>query len=164
MRRRLCVVLAGLCLLGGAQAGDKPRSAEVLAITGKIEHANDGQRAVLDMAALLALPQHSFKTRTPWFPEAKKFSGPLLMDVLKLVGARGQVVLATALNDYRIELPLDELEAQQPIIALRLDGQPMSVRDKGPLWVMYNFDAKPEIRNERFHARSIWQLQQLDVR
>jgi hypothetical protein len=39
----------------------------------------------------------------------------------------------------------------------------MSVRDKGPLWVIYPYDAVPEYKSERIYARSIWQLVSIEV-
>ena len=43
------------------------------------------------------------------------------------------------------------------------NGEPMSVRDKGPLWVVYNFDSNPEFQTEVMYSRSIWQLDRIVV-
>lgn len=47
------------------------------------------------------------------------------------------------------------------ILAYLLDGQPMSVRDKGPLWLVYPYDASPAFRSEVIYSRSIWQLDRI---
>ncbi|WP_330450609.1 hypothetical protein FLP41_10030 [Paracoccus marcusii] len=39
-----------------------------------------------------------------------------------------------AINDYAVQIPVDEVTADYPIVAFQQDGQAMSVRDKGPLW------------------------------
>ena len=39
----------------------------------------------------------------------------------------------------------------------------MSVRDKGPLFVVFNYDSAAELRSERYYNRSIWQLRRLQV-
>ena len=39
----------------------------------------------------------------------------------------------------------------------------MSVRDKGPVWVLYPFDAGAEYRTDLIYERSIWQLDRIDV-
>jgi hypothetical protein len=41
---------------------------------------------------------------------------------------------------------------------------PMPVRDKGPLFVIYPFDAQPELRNAIYYSRSAWQLRSIEVR
>jgi len=40
----------------------------------------------------------------------------------------------------------------------------MPVREKGPLWIIYPFDATNAYRTESHYARSIWQLERIDVR
>ena len=44
-----------------------------------------------------------------------------------------------------------------------LDGTPMPVRDKGPLFAVYPFDAQPELRNAVYYSRSAWQLKSIEV-
>jgi hypothetical protein len=38
------------------------------------------------------------------------------------------------------------------------------VRDKGPLWVVYPYDSKPDYQSELIYVRSIWQLAQMEFR
>jgi hypothetical protein len=44
-----------------------------------------------------------------------------------------------------------------------MDDRPMSVRDKGPLWVVYPFDDVPAYQSETIYSRSIWQLDRIEV-
>ena len=39
----------------------------------------------------------------------------------------------------------------------------MTLRDKGPLWVIYPFDDDPRYRSETVYFRSIWQLNRIIV-
>ena len=39
----------------------------------------------------------------------------------------------------------------------------MSVRDKGPLWVMYPFSDAPALKTETNYSRCIWQLNRLQA-
>ena len=39
----------------------------------------------------------------------------------------------------------------------------MSLRDKGPLWIVYPFDSNPSYSTEVTYARSIWQLDRIEV-
>ncbi len=50
-----------------------------------------------------------------------------------------------------------------PIIAYLLNGEEMSIRDKGPLWVIYPFDSDADFRSEVVFSRSIWQLDRLEI-
>lgn len=156
--RRL-LLLAGLALAPLAQAQDKA--------AGRVIHtvASGGGKASkdFDMAALERMPQVTFTTATPWYNQPTKFSGPLLRDVLAAAGAKGARLQAIALNDYKVEMPVDEVTQHGAIVALRLNDRPMSVRDKGPLFVVFPFDSKPELRTERYYTRSIWQLRRLQV-
>ncbi len=147
---------------------DKPTGPVVLTLSGKLRSPNDGARAQFDMAMLEKLPQTSFTTRTPWYSQPRKFTGPLLRDVLAAAGAGpGQgatTVRATALNDYWVEVPLDDAARYDLIVARLIDDKPMAVRDKGPLFMVYPFDALPELRNPVFYSRSAWQLRSLELR
>ncbi|MBQ1766458.1 MAG: molybdopterin-dependent oxidoreductase [Aquincola sp.] len=116
-----------------------------------------------DMPALQALPQHQFRTSTPWYPQPVSFSGPLLRDVLASAGARGTTVRAVALNDYKVELPMSDIDRFDVIVALLLDGKPMPVRERGPLFIVYPFDTSVELRSEKYYSRSAWQLRRIEV-
>jgi hypothetical protein len=109
------------------------------------------------------LPQHSFVTRTPWYSTPRKFTGPLLRDVLAAAGAQGTNLRAIALNDYRVDLPFDDTQRYDVLLARLLDDKPMPVRDKGPLFIIYPFDAHSELRNTVYYSRSAWQLKTIDV-
>jgi hypothetical protein len=112
----------------------------------------------LDLLTLESLPQHQFTTMTPWSHQPIRFQGPLLRDVLKLAGAEGKTLVATAINDYRVHIPVNDAMRFNMIIATRMNGQYMSIRDKGPLFVVYPFDKHPQLKQARYYERSIWQL------
>ena len=165
-RRALRQGLATVALLaaGSAQALDAPKGKVVLSVVGAVGQTNADGRADFDMAMLEAMPQHSFTTTTPWFKEPRQFTGPLLRDVLAASGAKGTVMLAVALNDYKVEIPVEDALRHKVLMATRLDGQPMSLRDKGPLFIIYPYDESADLRSERFYSRSAWQLRTLEVR
>lgn len=149
---------------GLAAALDQPAGPVVLTVSGRVRSPNDGAAANFDMAMLERLPQTSFTTRTPWYAQARKFTGPLLRDVLAAAGANGALLRAIALNDYMVEIPADDAARHDVIVARLLDDKPMPVRDKGPLFVVYPFDAQPGLRNPTYYSRSAWQLRTIEVR
>lgn len=162
--RRLLLALLLAATGPAAFALDAPKGKVVLSISGKIGPGNAAGRADFDMAMLEALPQHSFATSTPWFKVARKFTGPLLRDVLAAAGAQGNTLVAVALNDYKVEIPAEDARKFKVVLATRLDDKPMAVREKGPLFIIYPYDDSDDLRSERYYSRSAWQLRKIEVR
>lgn len=147
-----------------AMAADELSGKPVLSVSGKISNKNADDRFVFDMAMLENLPQHSFRTRTPWYAEVREFTGPLLRDVLAAVGCEGKVLTAYALNDYRTAIPVEDATDYDVIVARLVDGKPMPIRDKGPLFIIYPFDDNAELRSQIYYGRSAWQLKEIRVK
>jgi hypothetical protein len=157
------LVCALLGLPAPAMALEPAKDRVVLTVRGRIARHNSPEAADFDMAMLAALPQHRFVTRTPWDKQAREFTGPLLRDVLAAAGASGKTVLAVALNDYKVEIPTEDADQYEVIVARLIDGQPMRVRDRGPLFIIYPYDRDEQLRSDRYFKRSAWQLRILDV-
>jgi hypothetical protein len=136
----------------------------LLTIAGGTQQRNGPDGLSFDLAALQKLPQHSFSTRTPWYAKPRKFTGVRLRDLLTAAGAHGQVVRAVALNDYKVDIPIEDAAASDVMVAWLLDDKPMPVRDKGPLVVIYPFDDQPELRTAVHYGRAVWQLRLLEIR
>lgn len=147
-----------------AFALDTPTGRPILTISGAISKPNDGAVAKLDMTMIEALPQQTFTTRTPWYDKPVTFTGPLLADVMAAVGAKGSALAATAINDYTITIPMGDVNARKVIMARLIDGKPIPVREKGPLFVVYPFDTDAELRTSVYYERSIWQLKAIEVK
>ncbi|MBT9493537.1 MAG: molybdopterin-dependent oxidoreductase [Paucibacter sp.] len=158
--RRLFCAAAVQLAVGNAYALEAPSGAVVLTVNG----GGVSGEAKFDIAMLAALPQQSFKTKTPWYPAARKFTGPLLRDVLAAAGARGQVIEAIAINDYKVSIPIEDALQRNLIVARLLDDKPMTLRDKGPLFIIYPFDADESLRNSLYYSRAAWQLKALRVK
>lgn len=155
-RSRRLLLLSALPGAAAAQTAPPPAAPVVLTV---------GQ-AAFEMAALARMKQRTIRTTTPWYDQPREFTGPLLRDVLAAAGlAAGAKGMArfTALNDYRVEIPLEDAREHDVIVARLLDGQPMGVRQKGPLFVMYPFDEKPALRTTVYFARCIWQLRSIEL-
>ncbi|MDP4299694.1 hypothetical protein [Leptothrix discophora] len=161
------VALAGIGPLAQAQGLEPAKGRVLLTVTGAIARGNVAEgvrRHEFDAEALDALPVHVVRTGTPWHKGVIAFSGPLLADVLAQVAASGTTLQMTALNDYQIRMPIAEVLPFQPILARRADGAVLSVRDKGPLFMIFPYDEQPQTRNDLFFSRSIWQLKAIEVR
>lgn len=163
-RQALTYAAASLALWAWpARALDAPTGPVVLTVQGRVRMPNDGKRAQFDMAMLEALPQRTLQTKTPWYSQPRRFTGPLLRDVLAAAGAQGSSLRLVALNDYQVDMPVDDALRHDVIVARLMDDKPMTVRDKGPLFIIYPFDAQPELRSAIYYGRSAWQLRTIDV-
>jgi hypothetical protein len=164
-RRRLLLAATALACAAAArgQGLAAPSGPVVLTLRGKLQRTNQADGAALDMAMIEALPQHGFSTKTPWFKQPRKFTGPLLRDVLALVGAQGATLRVAALNDYRIDVPVDDARRFDLTLARLIDDRPITVREKGPLLMVYPFDSDAALRNALYYSRSVWQLKSIDV-
>ena len=166
----VCAVTAGVLAstVVSAAADDAGRAAKpggrpLLTVLGAIEKG-DGQKVTFDRAAMEAMPVAVVETKTPWTEGVTRFEGVRLTDILARVGASGKEVVATAVNDYAVTLPVEDENGAEPVIAYKMNGKPMSLRDKGPLWIVYPFDSDRNLEAEKYYSRSIWQLKSLTVR
>jgi hypothetical protein len=163
-RRLLVACLLTIGFAFGAAALEAPKGKVVLSVSGRISIFNAAQRADFDMAMLRALPQQSFSTSTPWYSGKHKFTGPLIKDLLAAVGGSGTVLKTLALNDYKVDIPIEDLISHGAILAHAFDDKEMSIRDKGPLFIVFPYDSSPDLQTERFFNRSPWQLRRIEVR
>lgn len=164
MWRILCCLLPVL-LSGHVLAGDlpPPLGPVVLTVSGEIANTNEGALARFDMTSLEAMPGRTAAMETPWTEGKVAFEGPFLRSVLEAVGAHGGTIRLTALNDYSADIPAGDATGLDTILATRMDGKPMSVRDKGPLFLVYPFDRSADLYNEKYFSRSVWQIREIEV-
>lgn len=157
--RKLFLGLAFLLLgLNGASAQDQPSGdqAETLPLT----IGTDGY--AVTVADLEKLPTTKIVTKTPFLPGAVTFEGVLLRDLLKAAKLSAPVLEMTALNDYRVEVPAGDAEKYDVIVAYKVDGKYMRVRDKGPFWLIYPMDQFSELQDEATATKMIWQIKSID--
>lgn len=141
-----------------------PSGEVLLTITGNIEKTNEGDAALFDRDMLQALPERTLETSTVVTDGVKLFEGFLMRDLLDHVEAEGETVTASALNDYIIEIPMEDFRRFDVLVATHMGGKRLSPRDKGPLWIVYPRDAHGELQDIRYDYRWVWQLIELDVK
>ncbi len=124
---------------------------------------HNDQAETFDRAALEALGAQEIKTTTIWTEGVQTFVGVSLHNLAEEVGIDTGTLRATAINDYTVEIPVSDAVENGPIIAMRMNGNDMSVRDKGPLWIIYPYDADEDYQTEVIYSRSIWQLDRIEI-
>lgn len=139
-----------------------PTGEVLLVVKGNIGRTNVGKEAHFDRSMLQELGFRRIVTRTPWHETETAFEGVPAMTLMEAVDGRGDALLATAANDYHVAIPVSDLAVQNVLLALRIDGVDLTLRTKGPVWVIYpdTSDMAPAVRAERM----IWQLVGLEVR
>ncbi|MBN9334850.1 molybdopterin-dependent oxidoreductase [Devosia sp.] len=129
----------------------------VLEVSGQVETTR-----TFTLSDLKALGIAKLTTSTPWTDGTPEFEGVWARDVIDAIGRiSSNHVTAIALNDYRADIPLSDFRDYDVLFAWSMNGQMLTRRDKGPLWIIYPRDAVPMLREERFEHRWVWQLYRL---
>lgn len=163
----LLLLIATIISPGMTKAADPlptPTGPVLLTLSGNISVTNQGDEAVFDREMLKAVDAAEVKTKTHWDTGVSLFSGPRLGAVLDRVGASGTTLIVTGLDGYVAEIPFEDARNFGVILAMARDGKIMTVRTKGPIWVIYPLDQYSELNSEKYSARSVWQVQRIEVK
>ena len=125
--------------------------------------AEGGDVRIYELEDLQELDPVDIVTATPWTDAPERFTGVPLARLLAGPLTGGGLLRLVALNDYEIMMPLAEIGEEVPIVAHLREGRPMSIRDKGPFWIIYPFDAGEAFQSELIFSRSVWQLVRIEV-
>ncbi|MFQ5438809.1 MAG: molybdopterin-dependent oxidoreductase [Paracoccaceae bacterium] len=152
---RILAFLAAGCLAGSASAQT--------VLTVQEEGASGATEFTLD--DLKSMDQTTVITENEFIDGEKTFRGPLVRDVLfRTLGDKADLVTMTAANDYQVEISIQEFFDYDAILALTMDGVPLSRRNKGPIWLIYPMSDHAELRDPVYNARLIWQLVKMEFR
>lgn len=160
----LLLVFASLLSAGSwAQSLTIPKGPVILTVGGNISQRNAGEYAQFDAVMLDSMAVTQLTTASPWHAKPVTFAGPSLKSILKAAGAQGTVLKMIAMNKYETSVPFADAADFGPVLARRANGKELTIRQKGPLFMMYPFDSMPQLKNDTYYTRSIWQLQQIIV-
>lgn len=155
----LLVFLVALHAPVAAAAGE-----EALLVVRNVA-APDNPEVRLTEAELLAMPQVTVRTGSEFTDGVVEYVGPLARDVVELVGRHGaETAHLVAANDYSVDIPMEEFFEYDVILAMSADGERLSLRTKGPIWVMYPLDDHAELQDPLYNVRLIWQLTTMEFR
>ena len=141
-----------------------PKGEVILTVDGMINECNDGLEVHFDRAMMDALPKKQIKTENPWDHGPSVYEGVLLRDLMKYVKADGKTATFSALNDYRADMLIADMDKYDVILAYKRDGVDLSVRDKGPFFVVFPFTDVPELATEARYAQSVWQVNRVSIK
>jgi len=161
------IVIALAVMASAARAAEtlpRPEGKVILRVEGQIAHANAGDAAEFDRAMLEGLGLATLRTTTAWTEGIVTFEGVRARDLLAALGARGATVRAEALNGYGIDIPMSDFSRYDVLLALKMNGTYMRVRDKGPIWIVYPRDDHSELDTVQTNGKWVWQLHRLRVK
>ncbi|WP_114946816.1 oxidoreductase [Microvirga calopogonii] len=158
----LVVFLGGLTSSHALEPLPSAKGEILLTVVGEIDVTNAPGRAEFDRAMLEALGRKSLAATFVISGKKHRFEGVPLRAVLDRVGGRGGTIRASAWNDYEVDIPWDDLK-YDPLLAMSADGEVLSLRDKGPLWIVYPRDDYSALRDDIHDSRWVWQLNRLRV-
>ena len=157
------VMTAFSAAAGFAEDLPTPAGDVVLTVSGNVVKTNVDQTARLDLEMLEAMGTTTIETTTIWTEGMQVFQGVSLKALVEELGIEGTMLRASAINDYTVEVPMSDAVEGGALVAYRLNGDAMSVRDKGPLWIIYPYDSDADYRTEVIYSRSIWQLDRIEA-
>jgi len=146
-----------------ALAQDKPIGPVILSVSSETPQ-HDTEVMQFDLEMLENIGLKTIITETPWTSGPVVFEGVLLRDLIATAGATENVVSATALNDYSVRIPAEDYNAFDVLLATRRHGNILTVRDKGPIWIIYPWSDNEVLMKEVYYSRSIWQLKSITVK
>lgn len=146
-----------------------PTGPVLLVVSGNIARSNGVDAAgrpiaQFDRAMLEALGQKTITTTTPWHEGKPSFEGVPSTALMAAVRGTGKAARAVALNEYVVDLPMEDFLENKFILALKINGKYMTIRDRGPLFVIYDYDQTPRSTVSFAQNKSIWQLIRLEVK
>lgn len=116
-----------------------PLESSVLSIDGEVGPGNAGSAVAFDLPTLERLGLVSVTTYEPFEMKEMEFTGVRLADVLAAAGVpeAATSVHLTALDDYQVDLDVDDIRDGGVLLATREGGEPIAVERGGPLRVVF---------------------------
>lgn len=126
----------------------------VLTVTGK-----DGNARGFTLAQIEALGTYRITTKTFWPADDGTYEGIMLADLLKETGLQDLSMLqVTALNGYSVKIPSEDWTRWQVMLATRRDGRPITVRNKGPLRLIFSMALDEKLAERTMGTHWAWMI------
>lgn len=165
--RLVCWFLAAFAIsvTFGARAAQSlplplPAGVVILNIEGQVGKRNSDTGARLDYAMFESIGLVTRTIATDWTPSAV-FEGVTGRDLVKHLGIEGDYLLGIAHDDYEVSIPVSDLIEYDTLFAVSMNGERLTMKNKGPVWLLYANENRPSISPELLNARMIWQLHTL---
>lgn len=144
----------------------EPNGDPILSVAGAFERTVDGNEIRLDLETLDRFGVVEYTIFDPWLKTDVTYSGVLMATILDTleVASTAEIVGLSALDDYRVEIPVDDIREWPILLATRRDGQPLRISDGGPSRVIYPVHAFRDAANAEYRANWIWNVARVEIR
>ncbi|GLT15024.1 hypothetical protein GCM10007931_19990 [Vibrio algivorus] len=121
-----------------------------------------GQQITLSREELESLPQTTFTTSTPWTKGTHTYQGPKLSLITDKLKPLSNGIRIYGINGYSYDINIHDLQKYPFILTLRQDKKVMSLRNKGPFWLLVPFDQTPQwLSHDELHNQLVWQINKI---
>jgi hypothetical protein len=141
-----------------------PRNEAVLTISGNIATSNAGATLSFDLATLEQLGIAQYTVMDPFEKHTIAYAGVLLSDLLKYAGTRSTAksIHLVALDDYESEITMEDINKWPILIATRIDGGAIAIKNGGPTRVVFPIHAYQI--DAAYNDQWVWSIKSIDVR
>ncbi len=153
---------------GTLQAGDPipaPKGKVILRIYGLSSGSSKDRPLKLDREVMEMMGTIRYTSKNRWYDNPITYEGVLgsrFLEILE-VPEKATTMQMRALNDYVVEVPISDFRKWPVMLALKKNGAYMTVREKGPVWIVYPNHLYPELGKQPYTARWIWQLHEISI-
>ena len=149
--------------LAAGTAVSVPRGKSILAIDRKLGSKTDDAALRLDIKTIERLGLIRYSVGDPWLKREVAYTGVLLSDLVKLAApAKGAKTMnLVALDDYKVQIALADIERWPIMLATRLDGKRMTVAKGGPTRIVFPYDLVDGIDELKYKDLWIWSIDRI---
>ncbi len=114
------------------------------------------QQQTILVKELDKLPTATLTEQAPGESARKSFSGPLLRDVVRLMGnpTATKVVVKTA-DGKQVEFVRDDWTKYDIMLATKIDGKPLKVQTLGPVRIVFPYETQKIVDRQAFASKWI---------
>lgn len=139
----------------------------ILTVTGSTETRNvDADKSIqMDLVTLESVGLVDYTVNDPFDKKEITYRGVLmstLLDVLQ-VPSTATTLHIVALNDYAVDVPIQDMRDYPVLLALKSDGEYMPISTRGPAMLVYPYDDFT-FDQAAYNDYWIWQIASMDVR
>lgn len=141
-----------------------PTDTPLLTISGAIGHTNAGNTIIMDRATIEQVGLVEYQVTDPFEHRPITYRGVLMRDLLTLwqVDAHAKTMKLTAINDYQVEIPLEDFSMYPVLFAMQADGAYMEVSYRGPAMIVYPIETY-EFDTRTNQRKWIWQIKSIEL-
>ena len=161
--KKLIGLLALSLISFSVSALEAPKGKPLLTVLNS-DIKNSGDTAVFDSYLFNKLKPYSFSTKSPWFSGVHKFEGVKLSDFYSALKIKkSDQLIIEALDGYKITIPASDAWDEDVMIVNKINNKVLTPRDKGPFFIVYNFDSKSYLNSDKYYSRCPWQIKKITV-